>query len=321
MAEPRVFISSTCYDLSEVRDHLDSFIVAYGFAPCLSDKGDVFYHPHLHTHESCIKEVGNCQILILVIGGRFGGKYVYDPEHSVVNAEYDAAVKSGLPVFAFIKDDVLADHRLYTQNKEKIDAFKGIVFPSIDKQEYALRIFRFIDEVRFASINNGYFGFRFARDIEEILRKQWAGLFFESLTQRKEANKVKDSLQAINALGERIELLSEQILSSVGSDLAKITAQCYDIMLKHECIRDLSYMGVRATPAMVLSNEQFPELMMVSGKIFKIPEDKEGITISSDGTMSPMKYEICVKSYETLRQELLQFLEEKKMPPERVITG
>jgi hypothetical protein len=49
MAIPRVFLSSTCYDLATVRDSLGNFIESIGFEPCLSDRGDVFYHPDLHT--------------------------------------------------------------------------------------------------------------------------------------------------------------------------------------------------------------------------------------------------------------------------------
>jgi hypothetical protein len=73
MAVPRVFISSTCYDLDAIRDSLRSFIESVGFDPCLSDRGDVFYHPDLHTHDSCINEIGNCHLFVLLIGGRFGG--------------------------------------------------------------------------------------------------------------------------------------------------------------------------------------------------------------------------------------------------------
>lgn len=57
MAYPRVFISSSCYDLREIRDTLFSFIEELNYIPVLSDKGDVFYHPDIHTHDSCIHEI------------------------------------------------------------------------------------------------------------------------------------------------------------------------------------------------------------------------------------------------------------------------
>ncbi len=91
MARPRVFVSSTCFDLYEVRDSLKAFIQSYGFEPILSERGDVYYNPDLHTHDSCLIEVLNCQLFILIIGGRFGGESKIDPEKSIVNMEFDTA--------------------------------------------------------------------------------------------------------------------------------------------------------------------------------------------------------------------------------------
>ena len=81
MANPKVFISSTCFDLKEVRESLSRFVNGFGFDAVLSEHGDVFYHPDLHTHEACVHEVSNCQLFILLIGGRFGGSYVKNKEH------------------------------------------------------------------------------------------------------------------------------------------------------------------------------------------------------------------------------------------------
>lgn len=67
----------------------------------MSDRGDVFYHPDIHTHDSCLNEVINCQLFFLVIGGSFGGSYIADPKKSIVNAEYAAAREHNIPVFLF----------------------------------------------------------------------------------------------------------------------------------------------------------------------------------------------------------------------------
>ena len=91
MAIPRVFVSSTCYDLGEIREAIGGFCEGFGFEAVLSDRGDVFYHPDLHTHNSCIFEVQNCHLLVLIIGGRFGGAYISDKQKSITNAEYAAA--------------------------------------------------------------------------------------------------------------------------------------------------------------------------------------------------------------------------------------
>lgn len=137
MAVPRIFLSSTCYDLAEIRDSLGSFITSCGFEPCLSDKGDIFYHPDLHSHDSCIHEISNCHLFVLLVSGRFGGNYISDPEKSIVNAEYAAAKEINMPVFSFVKREVLDDHRFYQKNKNK-DKIEEMDFPSIENQKNAI---------------------------------------------------------------------------------------------------------------------------------------------------------------------------------------
>ncbi len=215
MASPRVFISSTCYDLGEIRDSLVSFCRSFGFEPTLSEKGDVFYHPDLHTHDSCLKEVGHCHLFILIIGGRFGGQYLADTSKSIVNAEYASARKLSLPVFTFIKRDVWHDHNVYQRNKLKAGE---IQFPSIDKQNYSINIFEFINEVRQAPVNNGLFSFDFSRDLEETLRKQWAGLLFEFLLDRQNQAKNKQttaSLLSLTSVTDRIEALVKTLYRQI----------------------------------------------------------------------------------------------------------
>ncbi|MDQ2075168.1 DUF4062 domain-containing protein [Marinimicrobium sp. ABcell2] len=228
MASPKVFLSSTCFDLTEVRDSLVSFCNGFGFDVVTSENGDVFYHPDLHTHESCINEVSNCQILILIIGGRFGGGYKVDPRKSITNAEYLAAKELGIPVFTFVKKGVLSDHFVFQKNKEK-DFAVEIEYPSIENQKYAKNIFSFIDSVRASKVNNGLFDFQLARDIHEKLRKQWAGMFFDFLTQRSVSNQLRTTNESITNLSiasKKIEELVKNIyrqVDEVGANASILT--------------------------------------------------------------------------------------------------
>lgn len=200
MAFPRVFISSTCYDLGEIRDNLVTFIKTNYFEPVLSERGDVFYHPDFHTHDSCIHEIENIQLFILIIGGRFGGNYIADTSKSIVNAEYLAARDNDIPVFCFIKKEVYEDHRVYQRNKKNKEIIQKIIFPSIEKQEHSINIFRFIDQVRLSPVNNGIFPFEFAREIQEILGKQWAGMFCDFLYKRKYQKNIETTSTLLSQL-------------------------------------------------------------------------------------------------------------------------
>ncbi|WP_158694106.1 DUF4062 domain-containing protein, partial [Cronobacter malonaticus] len=76
MAGLRVFVSSTCYDLSLLRSQLRIFIQNLGYEPMMSDYSDLLYDPRQHTHTSCIDEVSSADVVVLIIGSRFGGKVV-----------------------------------------------------------------------------------------------------------------------------------------------------------------------------------------------------------------------------------------------------
>lgn len=212
MAAPKVFVSSTCFDLSEIREQLSKFIRSFGFEPVLSEHGDVFYKPEFHTHESCLREISNCHLFVLIIGGRFGGEYVYDKTKSITNAEYLAARHCNLPIFTYVRSNVLANHHIYAQNKKK-DFVTNIDYPAIEKQEHAIDIFQFIDDVRRSPVNNAFESFVNFQDIEAHLRKQWAGLFFDLLRSREIVSQISVTNQLISAVQLTSDKLEELVKS------------------------------------------------------------------------------------------------------------
>ncbi|MEH7356711.1 DUF4062 domain-containing protein, partial [Neobacillus drentensis] len=108
MASPKVFISSTCYDLKYIRENIKYFVRTLGYEPILSEDGDVFYNPQSHTHDSCLDEIPNCQMFVLIIGGRYGGEFK-GTQHSITNAEYKEAIKQKIPVFTLVEQGVYSD--------------------------------------------------------------------------------------------------------------------------------------------------------------------------------------------------------------------
>lgn len=231
MAAPKVFVSSTCYDLGGIREQLRGFIESFGFEAVLSENGDVFYHPDLHTHVSCVHEVENCQLFILLIGGRFGGRYDSDKTKSVTNAEYETARQHNIPVFTYVSDSVLSDHHTYRVNKEK-KFVSDITYPAIEKKEHALDIFSFVDEVRLSKTNNALEGFSSFQSIENHLRKQWAGMFFDLLKSRE----VKRQIDATNHLisgvvssSDKLEALVKSLYLSSGKGEAETEIQIIEV--------------------------------------------------------------------------------------------
>ncbi len=236
MAGLRVFVSSTCYDLSVIRSQLRIFIQGLGHEPLMSDYSDLLYDPRIHTHTSCVDEVASADMVVLIIGCRFGGKTV--PEAlakldfeslkkesnnteslkkqdnlSVTQLEILKAVESGIPVFTFVDSAVWHDHSLYEKNKDK-PIISEISFPSIEKPETASFIFEFINFLRHRTQGNSVFTFSKLQDIEDALRKQWSALF-QKLIQEQRSKAFE--ARRIDSLTEQFEDLKTAILTSIGS--------------------------------------------------------------------------------------------------------
>ena len=206
MARLRVFVSSTCYDLDVLRSELRPFIAGMGYEPVMSDYSDVLYDPRSHTHDSCLKEVPGCDMVILIIGSRFGGLAVPGAFAqldfaaleklstrpglletreclSITQLEVLKAVEQSIPVYAFIDDKVMHDHHVYERNKDKADIIDQIEFPSIQKRETAKYIFEFINFLTHRVTNNSITSFTRLEEIRLHLLGKWSQLLQRLLTQ------------------------------------------------------------------------------------------------------------------------------------------
>ena len=72
MAKPRVFVSSTYYDFKQVREDLKRFTTSLGYEAVLHEAGDIAYGKDSSPEGFIPREIQMCDILICVIGGRYG---------------------------------------------------------------------------------------------------------------------------------------------------------------------------------------------------------------------------------------------------------
>lgn len=94
MAKPRIFVSSTYYDLKHIRADVERFIREQGYDPVLNEKGHIPYGSAERLEEYCYKEIELCDILVSVIGGRFGSESKNE-DYSVSNLELKTAIDKG----------------------------------------------------------------------------------------------------------------------------------------------------------------------------------------------------------------------------------
>ena len=307
LAAPRVFVSSTWYDLRYIRENLRYFIKTIGYEPVLSEDGTVFYNPKLHVQDSCIAEIPNCHMFVLIVGGKYGSSFK-GGEKSITNTEAAEAVRLRIPIFALVEFSVLSDFYLHEANRENLDVdVTKVKYPSAD----STRIFDFIREVRNNALNNALVPFSDFADIENYLRRQWAAMMLSFLSEKNEADRVSDTLSILKAISERVEVMSRQILEFVGSKAAKLCITMYDIMLQYGCFRDIAYLSGRVTPREVLLCHDFSaccNLLNLEIEV-SVEEDEDENFISSSGNISPVRFRENAQEYARARKELLDMLD------------
>lgn len=171
---PHVMVSSTFYDLRQVRADIECFIRDdIGCTPLLSESYSFPVDPDKDTIANCMARVErDADILVLIVGGRYG--YVdANSSRSITNLEYLAARQKGIPIFAFVERAVLAHLPTWQNNRD--GDFSSVVDST--------KLFEFVMDVRNTE-RRWTFPFESASDITTVLRQQIAYLFSDALQLR-----------------------------------------------------------------------------------------------------------------------------------------
>ena len=116
MNKLNIFVSSTCYDLSQIRADLFDFIENLGNNPILSEYLNFPVNPAKNTITNCIDAVkDSADIFILVIGNRYGN--TVNNGKSITNSEFLTARNKGIPIYVFILKSVLNVIPIWKTNK------------------------------------------------------------------------------------------------------------------------------------------------------------------------------------------------------------
>ncbi|MGN6426824.1 MAG: DUF4062 domain-containing protein [Leifsonia sp.] len=300
-------MSSTFYDLRYARESLKRFIEQFGYIPVLSEEGAVYYDPTTTAAEACLKEVSNADLMVLLIGGRYG-MALPGSDESVTNAEYQRAVKDKIPVFAMVEQSTFNDYAVYQANVGSPEALSQMKFPNADN----VKIFEFIDSVRKQAENNALVPFRTISDIETYLRAQWAGMMHDHLSSTSREAQVVDTLEVLTSVNTRVELIASQILRSVGTPMDRVYVNLLQAMVGEPIVGDFRYFGGSPKPGDILKWPTLEECAEALGKElrpYRGPEDTdEANIISSSGEVTNARRREMVRNYKELREKLSAIL-------------
>lgn len=237
--KPRIFISSTFYDLKYIREDLANFVRSYGYEPILFEDGDIGYTPGKTLDSSCYESMRNSDMVILIIGGEYGSaasgekKDDFKEYMSVTRNEFRTAVETGIPIFVMIDKKVMTEYGVYDANYNAIEKEnREMAFPTTKN----INVFRFIKEIK-GIVTLSIQEFERSSDIKGFISKQWADMFknyLGSLRSEKENKKIESSVSEMKALIQKMDIMLDGVGKSV---LSKDDSNKYDeIIIEQEIL-------------------------------------------------------------------------------------
>lgn len=181
MAKPRIFISSTYYDLKQTREDVADFVQTLGYEAVRNEEGNIPYGKDKKLEDYCYKEVQNVDIFISIIGGRFGTES-QNSKYSISNEELKTALRFNKQVYICIEKNVFSEYETYALNKEN----NNIHYRYVDNPQ----IYQFIGELKGLTSNNNIMAFDTSADIKSYLKEQFAGLFRSFLIEQAKAREI-----------------------------------------------------------------------------------------------------------------------------------
>jgi hypothetical protein len=230
-----IFISSTDYNLIDLRAELAKYLVDLGYRPILSSS-DGFHDsfPNLEPWESCLQVLKSSFVMILVIDDRYGQALEWknfshilgDRKISPTHAEYLFAHNAKMRMLVFVRKHLLTYYQVYRKAIKESDGDKNnakellkVVLP-----EYiSFETLDFINEIKTSSPIPWIKSFENVTDIKQEVQKKMlnelAELFmfknnhleniiinFSSILDDLPENKRKETLEKI---GYTKELMAE----------------------------------------------------------------------------------------------------------------
>lgn len=259
MAAPRVFISSTYYDLKQVRNNIGDFIKSLGYEAVMHERSKVAYTQSQPLEADCYHEILGCEIVICIIGNHFGSQSI-ENELSITMNELKEAIKNKKKIYIFIAKDVFVENRTYQQNKD--NNFKSAYVDN-------LKIHEFIADLQASVKNHVITAFETTDDIIDTLKSQFAGLFQNllaresTMTEAKTTYDLQEAADLIKAGIEDFSRCKDEFFSKFNSSFFMTNRVIYRIK---------QHLGLKNSAFFASSLEALDEIMDAFG--FSIGESE-----------------------------------------------
>lgn len=192
-----IFVSSTCYDLSQIRSDIKDFITEIGHNPILSEEYSFPIDTTKSSIENCIEIVrSHADLFILTIGNRYGSQI--NDGKSITNTEFLTALEKNIPIYTFTLKQMINILPVWKDNPH------GNYSSTVDSP----KIFEFIDNVR-NKHNLWNFEFEKANDIKSAMKHQLSILLKSTLIKSYQLKNI-DSFLISNLSSAALKIIVEK---------------------------------------------------------------------------------------------------------------
>jgi hypothetical protein len=166
----KIFISSTCFDLIDLRAELEHELNEMGLDPILSDSLTSGFEPctDANSIETCLVNLRQCDYMLLILSQRYGPSLAqagFD-DISATHLEYKTALAEGIPIFVYVRDKLEAELAIFQKHKDDLKALKWV-------NQKDLKIFGLLEEhksLKNTNANNWYWTFRNSMELKQRVR-------------------------------------------------------------------------------------------------------------------------------------------------------
>ncbi|QDU05416.1 hypothetical protein V6x_51530 [Gimesia chilikensis] len=195
---PNIFISSTIKDLHHLRDILRDTIIDLAYNPVMSEHGGVGYLNPVTAAESCYISVNQCQMMVLIIGSRYGWKD--EDGLSVTHREFKTARDARIPIITLVESRILNYKDVYDANRE------SNIWDDFDLMDDPRSVFELLDEISNLESFNAIVEFKTPEDARKTLKLQLAHFVGDRLSGKipSMGENVRDILAEITTLRSQL---------------------------------------------------------------------------------------------------------------------
>jgi hypothetical protein len=256
MAVPRVFVSSTYYDLKPYRSNIENFITGLGYEPIMHERSGVAYTQTQPLEADCYRELETCEIVVCIIGNHFGSK-ASESDLSVTMEELKTAIRNRKKIYVFVSNDVYIENKTYKLNKDNGN-FKSAYTDNV-------KIHEFIAELLDSTKIHVIMPFDTTEQIIGVLKGQFAGLFQNllareaAITEAKTAYDLQETAENVKSLVAEFRLEKEEFFDKF---------DCTLLVNNPTLTAIKKYLGLDKSAFFANDFDSLKEIMTLAGYIF-----------------------------------------------------